>query len=89
MRSQNTFHQQGGVQKKGGTGSRTAEADLSCWEEAKCAGHNRVQWFSVKFTGNSQEFLVVGSTAFVLLSQKFLNKQLSPKELISFKDEYI
>lgn len=37
-------------------------------EEAKTEGHNHNTKFSMKFTENSQEFLVVLSTAFVLLS---------------------
>lgn len=68
-------------------GSRTARLTSVVGEEAKTEGHNHITTFSMKFTENSQEFLVVLSTAFVLLSQELPIHSGLQKNL--FRDEYI
>lgn len=62
-------------------------------KEAKSEGYFCAEWFSIQFTGNSQEFLVVLSSAFVLLSYECiinsgLLKNLPHSKVNIFKRSY-
>lgn len=63
------------------------------WKEAKSEGHFCTEWFSIQFTGNPQEFLVVLSSAFVLvLYERIINsgllKNLPHSKVNIFKRSY-